>query len=108
MIKALRGRPKLASAQFAKDAAAGKLPSVSWVYAPTGFSEYPVENVTSGMQWTVDQLNAIVQGGLWPKTAIFITWDDWGGWWTMSLRQKSKSGRTERSFGTARAWAAWC
>jgi len=32
------------------------------------------------MQWTVDQVNAIVQGGLWSKTAIFITWDDWGGW----------------------------
>jgi phospholipase C len=81
MIKALRGRSTFASAQFAKDAAAGKLPTVSWVYAPTGFSEHPVENVTKGMQWTVDQVNAVVQGGLWPKTAIFITWDDWGGWW---------------------------
>ena len=39
-----------------------------------------VGNVTYGMQWTVDQINAIVQGGLWPKTAIFVTWDDWGGW----------------------------
>src|SRR5207302_2187696 len=41
----------------------------------------PVGNVTSGMQWTVDQVNAIVRGGLWPQTAIFITWDDWGGWY---------------------------
>jgi phospholipase C len=32
------------------------------------------------MQWTVEQVNAIVAGGLWGKTAIFITWDDWGGW----------------------------
>src|SRR5258708_15065173 len=32
------------------------------------------------MQWTVNQVNAIVKGGLWPSTAIFITWDDWGGW----------------------------
>src|SRR5215469_9447693 len=80
MLKALRGRSK-PSAQFAKDAARGKLPTVSWVYAPAGFSEHPVENVTSGMQWTVDQVNAIVQGGFWPKTVIFITWDDWGGWW---------------------------
>ena len=37
-------------------------------------------NVTHGMQWTVDQVNAIVKGGLWKNTAIFITWDDWGGW----------------------------
>jgi phospholipase C len=32
------------------------------------------------MQWTVEQVNVIIQGGLWPTTAIFITWDDWGGW----------------------------
>ena len=81
MIKALGGGKQLPSAQFAKDAAAGKLPAVSWVYAPQGQSEHPVDNVTTGMQWTVDQVNAIVQGGLWPQTAIFITWDDWGGWY---------------------------
>ena len=92
LIKALAGRPQLSSVQFAKDAAAGKLPSVSWVYGPHALSEHPpdpqdrganppVGNVTNGMQWTVDQVNAIVKGGLWPQTAIFITWDDWGGWY---------------------------
>jgi phospholipase C len=92
MIKALAGRPQLPSAQFATDAAAAKLPALSWVYAPNAFSEHPpdpqdkganppVGNVTNGMQWSVSQVNAIVQGGLWPQTAIFITWDDWGGWY---------------------------
>lgn len=33
------------------------------------------------MQWTVAQVNAVVAGGLWPRTAIFITWDDWGGYY---------------------------
>ena len=33
------------------------------------------------MNWTVKQVNAVVKGGLWPRTAIFITWDDWGGWY---------------------------
>jgi phospholipase C len=91
-IKTLAGRPQHSSDQFAKDAAAGTLPAVSWVYAPQTFSEHPpdppdrganppVGNVTNGMQWTVDQVNAIVKGGLWPQTAIFITWDDWGGWY---------------------------
>jgi len=91
-IKALAGRPQQSSDQFAKDAAARRLPAVSWVYAPQAFSEHPpdppdqganppVGNVTNGMQWTVDQINAIVQGGLWPLTAIFVTWDDWGGWY---------------------------
>jgi phospholipase C len=75
------------SQQFAVDAAAGKLPTVSWVYAPEilhnpdPLSEHPPGNVTDGMNWTVAQVNAIVKGGLWPNTAIFITWDDWGGWY---------------------------
>ena len=92
LIKALAKRPQLPSTQFATDAKAGKLPAVSWVYGPHTLSEHPpdpsdrganppVGNVTIGMQWTVDQVNAIVQGGLWPQTAIFITWDDWGGWY---------------------------
>src|SRR3989454_12295730 len=33
------------------------------------------------MNWTVAQVTAVVRGGLWPQTAIFITWDDWGGWY---------------------------
>src|SRR5262249_41889280 len=79
-----------ASDQFKVDAIAGRLPAVSWVYAPHDASEHPpdpqdhanplVGNVTHGMLWTVDQVDAIVQGGLWASTAIFITWDDWGGW----------------------------
>ncbi|HEX9076619.1 MAG TPA: alkaline phosphatase family protein [Anaerolineae bacterium] len=72
---------------FEKDAEAGKLPAVSWVYAPETkynphpLSEHPPGNVTEGMNWTVQQVNAIVKGGLWPHTAVFITWDDWGGWY---------------------------
>lgn len=90
MIQGLQGRNAFPPQQFAADAQAGKLPAVSWVYAPHDASEHPpdasdrgnplVGNVTHGMQWTVAQVNAVVQGGLWPTTAIFITWDDWGGW----------------------------
>ena len=68
-------------AQFAIDAAAGKLPTVSWVYAPSGLSEHPVESVKNGEAWTKAQVDAVVKGGLWPTTTIFITWDDWGGWY---------------------------
>jgi phospholipase C len=77
--------------QFATDAAAGRLPSVSWLYSDGLRSEHPADtaaekaagngNVANGMQWTVDQVKAIVAAGLWPQVAIFITWDDWGGWW---------------------------
>jgi phospholipase C len=81
-ITALQGNPwNLTSEQFVTDATAGNLASVSWVYPPSGSSEHPPDNVTTGMEWTVAQVNAIVSGGLWPDTAIFITWDDWGGWY---------------------------
>ena len=88
-IKALAGK-QLPSTQFATDAAAGKLPTVSYVYADHVHSEHApdgtadkqkgVGNVTAGSAWTAAQIDAIVAGGLWEKTAIFVTWDDWGGW----------------------------
>jgi phospholipase C len=63
---------------------------VSWVYAGHADSEHPpdtsadraagVGNVAAGMAWTAAQIDAIVGGGLWDKTAVFVTWDDWGGW----------------------------
>ncbi len=67
--------------QFAKDVAAGKLPNVSWVYGPKNLSEHPTENVLDGDAWTALQIKSIIDGGLWNSTAIFITWDDWGGWY---------------------------
>ena len=90
-FKSLNGRTKNPSEKFKQDASAGSLPNVSWVYAPHDASEHPpdppdrskplVGDVTHGMRWTVDQVNAVVAGGLWPRAAIFITWDDWGGWY---------------------------
>ena len=67
---------------FKRDAMKGKLPSVSWVYGDgkPDLSEHPVRNVTAGSRWTADRVAAIVAGGLWDRTAIFVTWDDWGGW----------------------------
>ncbi len=89
-VTSLVGKKKLPSAQFAADASAGRLPSVAWVYADHPLSEHPpdsaadrasgVGDVTAGMQWTAAQVDAIVRGGLWPTTAVFVTWDDWGGW----------------------------
>jgi phospholipase C len=77
--------------QFASDVAAGNLASVSWLYADSALSEHPADtaaekkagagNVTKGMQWTVDHVNAVMSSTLRAQTAIFVTWDDWGGWW---------------------------
>ena len=76
------------AANFDTDAKAGKLPDVSWLFAPDGLSEHPGDfkhtgkpMVSLGMQWTDDRVHAAATGPLWAKTAIFITWDDWGGWY---------------------------
>lgn len=68
---------------FAHQAASGQLPSVSWLYGDGNppYSEHPRQNVAQGSEWTGQQIQAIVDGGLWPRTVIFVTWDDWGGWY---------------------------
>src|SRR5207253_5120900 len=51
-ITALKGRKDNVSAdRFAKDAAAGKLPAVSWVYGPKGPSEHRCGRVKGGRRW---------------------------------------------------------
>ena len=83
-IKALAGhRGNHTRDLFLQDAQAGQLPAVSWVYGDgrPDLSEHPTQNVTDGMRWTMEQVNAVVDGGLWSKVAIFVTWDDWGGWY---------------------------
>jgi phospholipase C len=65
---------------FTQDALAGNLPAVSWVV--TGEHEeddHPPHSICLGENWTVTQLNAIMQGPDWNSTAVFIVWDDWGG-----------------------------
>jgi phospholipase C len=89
-IKYTAGK-KRTTQQFAIDAATGTLPAVSWLYADHALSEHPADkpadlaagvgDVTKGSDWTASQVQAIAKAGLWPDTAIFITWDDWGGWW---------------------------
>ena len=34
-----------------------------------------LESVKAGQKWTADQVDALVKGGLWPNTVIFMTWD---------------------------------
>jgi len=84
-ISALANDPwNTTGAQFDKDVASGYLPAVSWLYAPGNLSEHPgssTANVGPGMQWTEARLTAIAKSTVWAKTAVFITWDDWGGWY---------------------------
>ncbi len=66
-------------ADFASDAATG-LPAVSWLVAGGAASEHPNHGaLCAGENWTVEQINAIMNGPDWDSTAIFLTWDDFGG-----------------------------
>jgi len=67
--------------QFATDAAAGNLPAVSWVVQPGDQSDHPPASSCAGENFTVGQLNALMQGPEWDSTAVFLTWDDFGGFY---------------------------
>jgi hypothetical protein len=49
---------------FAHQAAQGALPTVSWVYGDgrPDLGEHPKQDITHGMQWTMDQIKAVVGG----------------------------------------------
>ena len=67
--------------QFATDALNGNLPSVSWLVPPGPYSEHAPNSTCEGENWTVQQVNAVMQGPDWNTTAIFIIWDEWGGFY---------------------------
>jgi phospholipase C len=60
---------------------ADTLPAVSWVIPNGGVSEHPPALVTAGQTYVTGLINAIMQSPDWASTAIFLTWDDWGGFY---------------------------
>jgi phospholipase C len=66
---------------FSTEAAAGTLPAVSWI-APNGKdSEHPTASLKVGQDYVSGLINAVMQGPDWNSSAIFLTWDDWGGFY---------------------------
>jgi phospholipase C len=60
------------------------LPQVSWVVPGRGgISEHPGTHapLTDGQAWVTRVVNAVARSPLWYRTAIFLTWDDWGGFY---------------------------
>ena len=57
------------------------MPAVSWLLPPEPDSEHPPESMCEGENWTVNVLKAVMQGPDWYSTAVFITWDDFGGFY---------------------------
>jgi phospholipase C len=59
----------------------GQLPAVSWVIPNNKVSEHPPALVSQGQAWVTGLVNAVMRGPNWKSTAIFLTWDDWGGFY---------------------------
>ena len=77
--------------QVLNDAQRGDLPDITWV-APTAQNSdhpFPKENLPAdisvqgqyGPEWVASIVNSIGHSPLWSSTAIFVVWDDWGGWY---------------------------
>jgi phospholipase C len=59
----------------------GTLPAVSWVTPNGRVSEHPPGLVSAGQTYVTGLVNAIMRGPDWDSTAIFLAWDDWGGFY---------------------------
>ena len=66
---------------FTKMARAGNLPAVSWVVPSNKVSEHPPARVSAGQAYVTSLVNAVMSGPDWDSTAIFLAWDDWGGFY---------------------------
>lgn len=69
------------AAQVAKDIQQGTLPQVSWVIGAPGGDEHPSANIQLGMNSVCDLINSIGDSPMWDSIAIFVTWDDFGGFY---------------------------
>ncbi|MDQ2841825.1 MAG: hypothetical protein M3Y72_12460 [Acidobacteriota bacterium] len=66
---------------FLSQAAAGTLPAVSWVVPSADVSEHPPGLVTAGQSYVTALINSVMSGPNWNDCAIFLAWDDWGGFY---------------------------
>jgi phospholipase C len=68
-------------ARFYAAAKSGTLPAVSWVEPSGDVSEHPPSPVSFGQSYITSIVNAVMRSPDWSSTAIFLAWDDWGGFY---------------------------
>jgi phospholipase C len=69
------------AASYFSDAHNGTLPSVSWVIPNERTSEHPRSRISNGQKWVTRVVDAAMRSPNWNSTAIFVVWDDWGGFY---------------------------
>jgi len=67
--------------QFFSDVSTGKLRNVSWVTPTYANSDHPGSGSRTGPSWVASLVNAVGESKYWDSSAIFIFWDDYGGWY---------------------------
>jgi phospholipase C len=68
-------------AHFYSAAKAGTLPAVSWIAPQPADSEHPPALVSQGQSYVTSLIDAAMKSPDWNSTAIFLSWDDWGGFY---------------------------
>jgi phospholipase C len=66
---------------FYTDVKNNTLPAVSWIVPNLAESEHPPGLVSVGQAHVTKVVNQIMQSSAWSSTAIFVAWDDWGGFY---------------------------
>ncbi len=66
---------------FLRDARAGSLPEVSWIVPDQRHSDHPPASIANGQAYVTNLINTVMAGPDWSSTAIFLVWDDWGGFY---------------------------
>jgi phospholipase C len=61
----------------------GTLPSVVWIVPGNNVSEHPQssQGIDAGMAYVTELVNGVMKSDAWGSSAIFLTWDDWGGFY---------------------------
>ena len=59
----------------------GTLPAVTWVAPTDKVSEHAPAKISTGQAYVAGLINAVMSGPDWDSTAIFLNWDDWGGFY---------------------------
>jgi phospholipase C len=72
-------------ANFYPAAEGGTLPAVSWIAPAQPDSDHPPANLATGQAYVTNLINKIMRGPDWDSTAIFLTWDDWGGFYDNAI-----------------------
>jgi phospholipase C len=66
---------------FYTAASTGTLPEVCWIAPDYPHSEHPPNPINEGQTYVTGLINAAMSGPEWKNTAIFLAWDDWGGFY---------------------------